>query len=400
MLAGFGGQLALFVSGVVAARALGVEDRGHLALLALFAGILSQVGSLGLPVAATYYIAQDPTRSRPVLEIIRRVAVVQIAVLLIVHVVIVIAVMGTEDGGLLLAGLISLVALPSILIQTYGLAVLQGQGRFDAFNVLRLLPVVTYALAILVAASLHIANLQVVVALWVLTLLGSAVWTTRCAQKPLAIDTETEAPPVKVMLRLGIKGFLGSASPLETFRLDMAVVGLLLSPAALGLYVAAAAFTNLPRFLAQSVGIVAYPAVAQLPSAEGGRRLMWRFSAFVAVISLAVVVAIELAAGWLVPTMFGKEFEGAVAITRVLLVSAFFLSVRRVLSDAARGAGQPVPGTVAEIVSWVALVPALVVLTPPLGATGVAWALTVSSAVGLGVLIGMLVLSGRAARSV
>ena len=48
---------------------------------------------------------------------------------------------------------------------------------------------------------------------------------------------------------------------METFRLDQAVVGLFLTPAALGLYVVGLAFANLPRFIAQSVGYIAYPRI-------------------------------------------------------------------------------------------------------------------------------------------
>ena len=51
----------------------------------------------------------------------------------------------------------------------------------------------------------------------------------------------------------------------QSFDAAMAVctvIGLFLAPAALGLYVVAQAFTNLPRFISESVGAVAYPNIA------------------------------------------------------------------------------------------------------------------------------------------
>lgn len=395
-MSGLAGQAALLVSGVVSARLLGVEDRGHLALLAFFPGLLVQIGTLGLPVAATYYIARAPSHSRALAVMLWRVGVVQCAVLLALHVGVLAAVLGASGSDVLTASAISLVALPAFLGHTYGLAVLQGTGHFKAFNLYRLLPVALNAVLVLGAAAYGAAGLEVFVALWAGSLLVAGLLTSVTAVRALPSVGDGEPPPLNQMVKFGLKGFLGSASPLETFRLDMAVIGLFLSPTSLGLYVAGMAFTNLPRFMAQSVGMVAYPTVAGR-SGPDGRRLMWRFTLLVSTVSAALVGALELTAGALVPALFGDAFQDAVPITRILLLSALFLSMRRILSDAARGAGQPEAGTIAEVVSWVALLPALAVLAPLLGVRGVAWALVISSAVSAVILFVVVVLSGRRA---
>ena len=69
----------------------------------------------------------------------------------------------------------------------------------------------------------------------------------------------------------------GGSPPVETYRVDQSVVALFLAPTALGYYVAALAFTNLPRFVAQSFAIVANPAIARQPTHEAATRSMWRF---------------------------------------------------------------------------------------------------------------------------
>jgi O-antigen/teichoic acid export membrane protein len=75
---------------------------------------------------------------------------------------------------------------------------------------------------------------------------------------------------------------------------------------------------------------------------------------------------------------------------RILLVSSLFLSARRVLTDTSRGTGQPGLGTVAEVVAWIALVPGIALLAPPFGASGVAFAFTISAAISLMVLLGLV----------
>ncbi len=74
------------------------------------------------------------------------------------------------------------------------------------------------------------------------------------------------------MVAFGAKGLLGANSPIEYYRVDQAVVGLFLTPVALGLYSVALAFTNLPRSIANSLGVVAYPhvAVQRTPPWPGG----------------------------------------------------------------------------------------------------------------------------------
>jgi O-antigen/teichoic acid export membrane protein len=79
---------------------------------------------------------------------------------------------------------------------------------------------------------------------------------------------------------------------------------------------------------------------------------------------------------------------------QILLVSALFLSARRVLTDTSRGIGQPGLGTLAEIVSWLSLVPGIALLAPSYGALGVAIAFTISAAISLAVLV-LLVVSRR-----
>ena len=71
MFASGSGQLALVVSGVCAARILGVHDRGQLALFILVPLILTVLGALGVPVATTYFIARDQTNARGIVSVVR-----------------------------------------------------------------------------------------------------------------------------------------------------------------------------------------------------------------------------------------------------------------------------------------------------------------------------------------
>ena len=153
----------------------------------------------------------------------------------------------------------------------------------------------------------------------------------------------------------------------------------------LGLYVVALSFMNFPRLMAASVGAIAFPRTAQdqrlgPPDDVALHSLHHRFDG-------DPVVPLELTAGWLVPLFFGSDFEGAVGVMRILLIGAFFYSIRRVLADGAKGIGFPGLGSIAELGSWISLVPLLAILMPRFGLEGVGAASTISSAFSLVILV-------------
>jgi O-antigen/teichoic acid export membrane protein len=396
VLAGLVGQAVLIVSGVLAARILGVQDRGYLALIVLFPTVLTQIGSLGLPLAATFELSRDGTRAAQVIRTLARPWVIQVVSLAALQAAILVAVFWDDPASVQVSAAISLAAVPAALTHMYSTAILQGRQRFLVFNVMRAVPATLYSLAVLAIFVVGTGDLQWVVIGWAISLLLSAAIAAVFALRGVALrSARSSTQSLRGMLRFGLKGLLGWTSPVETFRLDQAVVGLFLTPAALGLYVVGLAFANLPRFIAQSVGFIAYPRIAAQEGDEAWHEL-WLFFWLATSASALVVLLLELGVEWLVPVFFGSEFSGAIALTRILLIGALFLSARRVLTDGAQGLGRPGLGTISELFSWVFLLPALAIFTPLWHARGVALALAVSAALSFAVLLA-LVLRSRTA---
>ena len=142
------------------------------------------------------------------------------------------------------------------------------------------------------------------------------------------------------MLNFGLKGVLGHTSPLENFRIDQLIIGLYLAPKALGLYVVAQAFVNLPRFVATNAGMIAFPALSAMRDKSSAKRTVTRF--FIAVVSLNIIIAIPLMIfmAALIKIFFGDNFAPAASIARILLVGAILYSARRILVEGLRGLGR------------------------------------------------------------
>ena len=401
-------QLLLVISGVLVARWLGPEDRGYLALIVLVAGIIFLVTGFGMPSAVTYFVARDAKHTGTIARHLLRLSVRQVTVGLLLQGALLIVLLSHTPTEVEEAGVISLLLLPAYLAFSYGLAVLQGQGRFRSFNVVRIIPTVIYVGGVAIFVLAGSTDLLSVTVAWVsanvvgaVLVMGVAVRGPRSTPDAQASRVEGQrSPTLGEMMRYGLRSMVSSASPLDQFRLDQAIVGLFLTPVALGLYVVAQAFTILPRLAAQSVGLIAFPRVASESERTVARRMMWRYFWIGTAIAALVAGAVLYLAGDMVNLFFGEGFSEAEPIVQVLIVGSLLMAARRILADGMNGLGHPGLGTLAEISSWVVLVPVLALFLPRYGAVGVALALTVSWGASLALLVAFALLVGSPAARV
>ena len=375
LLAGITGQILLIGSGIALARLLGTTNRGYLALLLLWPAVLGPLGALGLPFATAYFIARDPSQTQPIARLAIRWWLGQSAYLVLAQGTILAVYLNHSEPKLRLAAVLSVVTIPATLAVDYSLAILQGQRLFPLFNVLRNLLPAAACVASLTALLLGLNELPAVVALLMGGYLVSAVTTGLIAWR-----TVHKWPPNPLLVqkrdfhRFGRRAFIGSIYPFEAFRFDQLIVTVFFPAAALGLYVVAYAFTNLPRFVTQSLGMVAYPHIASIEDPQSQKKTLLGFAVLAALIAVAIVATLEVAMGWLVPILFGFQFDGAVQLARLLLPGAWLFALRRILAEGLRGAGHPAIGTAAEIAAWIVMGPLVVLLIPALALQGVALA--------------------------
>jgi O-antigen/teichoic acid export membrane protein len=389
-------QVCLLVSGVISARLLGVENRGYLALLMVVPVVVAQLGSLGLPFASSLRVAQDAGQRGAVTLFIRRTLPTQILALTGMYGLIAAVVFRDSPDAAKLGAALTALAVTSSLILQYSLGLAQARQEFRRFNVLRLASPAAYSVIVLALLVAHVsASVPLLASAWVF-----AGWLAAVAGLGLTLARPViegdVATPFRSLLDVGLRSLVGTTSPIESFRVDQLLVGLFVSPFALGLYVAATAFTSPSRLIAQSLGFVVFPRVAAQARRADAHRAMWQWLIAGSLIVAAAVGVMELAVGVLVPVLFGGEFEQAVPVARVLLLGGLALACRRLLSDAARGAGHAGTVSIAEALSWL-----LIVVGVPVaarwGAVGVAVAVCASSVLSLIALVFLLRRAGRAA---
>jgi len=365
ILSGMGGQVMLVISGILAARLLGVEGRGYFSILVIIPGILCQIGTLGLPQAITHHVATDQGRARYIHQLLRLPCILQAICLIVLHAIIISLYVQNKSTDVIISGYLSIMVIPGLLAHRYALAWFQGLGKFRIFNVMRLLPVAVYSIVLLLIVICAEGTLPTIVFGWgfVHLCVGfvALFFAIRSIDATNSMLREDNDPSLKDLVAFGLRGLFGSISLLETFRIDQLVAGFFLSPAMLGLYVVAQSFMNLPCIVAQSIAMILYPLTsAARNNWQRQKKLIMRSLVFVTITSFLIIGMLIFAIPFLLPLLFGSDYSESVPIAQILLVSALFLSIRRILVEGLRGLNHPIVSTYAEL----SIYPVIFITTP------------------------------------
>ena len=380
------GQIALVVTGVVSARALGPPIAAISRCSSWSRPCCRASGRLGLPRAVTYFIASNPAQEASILRVIRLPVVVQAVALTALQVVILSVIVAVEPETVQWAAVAVLPLLAANLADAYGKAILQGQQRYLAFNVLRNAGTTFYLVGLLALLATGPDRPD-----RVHRRVRRRAWCSREPSRspPPSPDACLTRKPQRFRRACSCgSAYVATSPPSRRSRRSGSTSsssGYCCRRRLSVLYVVGLAFTNLPGFIARSIGFIAYPKVAGAAQQQNDE--MRRFFWFSIALSGAAVVVLELTAGWLVPLFFGAEFDGAVELARILLVAGFFDGARQILFDTSSGSGRPGLGSIAELTAWLVLVPAVAILLPIWGETGVATATALAAAASFIVLV-------------
>jgi O-antigen/teichoic acid export membrane protein len=339
------------VTGILLARSLGPSGRGALAAVLLWPMILASVGSLGLAESATYLSARRTERAGGLLGTALVLALAQSALLVGIGLLIEPLVL-RHLGPQVHLGWLFLAYIPLNLVTLSVMGVLNGLGRFGAFNLVRIVVIVSTAVGLVSIA----AGAALTIRAAVLVYLGANVLTMSVAVF-LAWRTVSNVRPsrdlVRPMLAFGLKSHLGNVSSLANERSDQLLISVVLAPRLLGLYVVAVTLTSLTNLVGSSVDMVAVSRIAaegdQARKAELARKYFSLTVVGSALISLPLLAVTPM----LVTTLFGENFGGAVNAARILLVAAIVLSTNRALAAILKGVGQPLDAGLGEVIALV-----------------------------------------------
>lgn len=352
-VAGVATQLLTTISGVLAARMLGVEGRGQVVLVAVLAATASQLTLGGsLPNAITKQLAERHVTARDGLRRLPR---------------------RWAPWGLLGAAVAGAYLL---FLEWDG----SGATKYALAATVVVMGVQLMAQRILIGAMLgeranpvHIALTGVLPQALVVAVYAGAIWADAdwspvelltvnivCTGLVLLARLRALAPSSgrsqdrldpDELHRLARRTHIGSVGPIDGLAIDRMLVGSLLGNAPLGLYSVAFALGGLTNIFALTLAQVSLPHISSLqanPEAES--RFVRRWLATTAVLLGAVVLVLAALVEPIIRITFGADFLGATDVARWMLAASFLLGFRRVLIAVLQGRDRGRFASVTELV--------------------------------------------------
>jgi len=403
--ASFGGQLlftfssTFFIFGlgmltsIFTARLLGPTGRGELAAIQLWGPFFGGLAVAGIPEAVVYFVGKKPSEAGSYLVTgIILAAVTGIPVTLAAFVLIPYLLPAQSADVVTMARWYALILALLFAVNMVSTSVLRGIQQFAVWSLLR--PLGTFGwLAIIIVAFLTqnatVAFLSVGFLLAnAVASLFAVVVTFRHATGPYRLRFNYWPP----LFRFGLPTAL---SLLPTYliyygRLSQMFVAAMLAPEALGLIVVAINWSNIVSLVPQSIGPVIFPRVSALTQNELQSREISRGTRLTTLLSAVASLLFIVISPFVIPLIYGADFEPAVLPAIIMLVTAVPAALRKVAGDALRGLNRPQMALLGEIVSLETALLLLLLLIQPLGITGAALALLLSEVVSAGIILLLL----------
>jgi O-antigen/teichoic acid export membrane protein len=371
-----GALVALSLATFLIARTGGPAAVGTYALLRVLPGIVGLVVSSGLPGAVPYFLA-GASRGYPRL----RGTLIALAVgsgllgtaLWAASVPLLHATIFSDVAPALLI-LAGLTVLTQLLFAT-SKACLQGLDDLPATNWAIFLEEFVFLPAYL---ALHLAGVDQYVAI-VAALLIADVAPTLIASARLARVGFFTAPgrPASALVAkvsaFGARGQVGNLLSLLNYRLDFVILAAMTGPVVLGGYAVASKFAELLRLPSLSLFWVLYPRFAKDDPEQAesrARRLIPRAG----LLTAAGAVPLALAAGFVVPAVYGEAFRPAIVPAQIILLGLFAEGAAGVITAFLYGRGRPGLNSLVTGGGLVVTVVLDLLLIPQYGAVGAAWA--------------------------
>lgn len=358
-------------SGILLARVLAPEGRGALAALRLWPGLLLTLGGLGIPHTIAYFVGVRPDKSGKVLGTALPLAGIQTLLIVLVGFLVVPLALGDEYRDAIPLSLVYLSTVPMSLAAGISLGMLQGSLEMERYNALRVIQSALHLSGVGVLWLVGLDDLYWVVALLMVNSLVAACVGIWLAWRKVASSVDWDSDLAKQMVSYGVRTQLSNVVESLNLRLDQLVMSLFLAPASLGLYVVALSFSKLLRPVSHAIAIVALPAVARSERAQAVRQLGILFRSNL-LVSLLLCGGLVIILPPLLPLLVGQAYVEAVVPAQVLALSAVFVGMNDVLSEALRGLDRPGVPAVGQGISLVLTVILLWVLLPLMGVLGAA----------------------------
>ncbi|MET8836606.1 O-antigen ligase family protein [Micromonospora sp. NPDC004540] len=357
--------LISLAAGILSARSLGPHDRGLLAVSIAAGAVFSTVGAVGLDTANLRLAGRSSGHHRHAFRASIRYALLAGTALAGAW-----AAAGLLLGPGVRLGLepatfaLALALCPVVLLSALLGSVEIGRGRSAGYNL-----VVVAALAVYLAGLGGLVVAGRVSALTALAAYGvgqvaglvALIWRSRPESGDRRVGDVME---YRSSAR---RAYLPNLAQFGMIRLQVPVIQLLVGASAVGVYSVALSLAEVLLIIPIAVSLVLIPPVA---NGQADWRSVVRLGGRTLLVTSVGAAALALAAPYVVPLLYGHEFDGAVATVWALLPGVAVFALARVGQSYLTATDRPAATVVAAVAATAVGLAAMAVLVPRLDAVG------------------------------
>jgi O-antigen/teichoic acid export membrane protein len=368
--------LTSLVSGPILARALGPDGRGLYSAVLAPLTVLGFVALVGLPDATTFAVARLRIPKGHALVLLLRLCFVYGVVASVVLILSAPLILHRTPAAVPLLQLAAL-TLPLQMLLTIIRQATAGSADFQWRNAERVLSATFRLLGLLLFAAVGILTPDWAVWLTIVSMVVGGpllVYGTFGRRLLRALRTEPRvraAHPhlTRTLAAYGLRSWGGVFAYLVNWRLDQAVLVILVSTRELGFYAVAVSLAELPQ--------TAFAQFRNLLFAESAARddlsVVTRASRMLVGVTVLMAILGAVGSPIVIPLLFGPAFKSAVPMSQILLFGAIPFLLDSVMAAGLLSLGYPGRASVGQITGGFLTVVGLFVLCPRIGAIGAAW---------------------------
>jgi O-antigen/teichoic acid export membrane protein len=377
IVARLGALASLGVSTIIVARVGGPSAVGVYALLRVLPGLAGVLISAGLPGAVTYFLAGpfgDGRRGRQLRSTILAIAAISgtAGTLLWVGASPLLTTVFFRNLEVGLVAWAGTTVLTQLFVATFK-SCSQGSQDLRGANLVIVLEELTFLPAYGAVVLLGVRGFAAIVAGLLLADIATAVPAWLRLRRRGFFDA-LKAPSfwiARQMMNYGIRGQIGGFMLLLNLRLDFAILGALAGPEVLGTYAIASKFAELLKLPGMAFAYVLYPRFTRegvRAAAASARDLMPRAT----VATMVAALPLALAAGTLLPILYGEAFRPAIVPAYILLIGLAPEGLAGVVTAFLYGSGHPGLNSLGMGIGVAVTVALDLLLIPRFGAIGAA----------------------------
>jgi len=369
----------------IIARSLGPEGKGVYALAVLLPSLIVTFTNLGIGQAGIYYIGRGEYSPREIFGNNVMLSVVLGVLSIIIGLTVVFFFRDPVFSDISRRYLLlTLLLIPLNLFFSYTNMVLLGLQRIKEYNAISIGQTVSFLGFITIALwglrlGIEGAILAGIVANFLVDLF-LFFWVKKFTH---GISLRPNRAYIKNSSLYGIKVQLGNILAFLYVRLDMFLIGALMSPLAVGYYSVAVGLAEKLWLIPQSASTILFPKLAS----EKDETRRKEFTPLVSRTSLFITTlgafAVFLLSRWVMVFLFSGSYLPAVRPLQILLVGIVAMSGSMALGNDLAARGKPILNAFCNAIAVIVNLGLNIIWIPKLGIEGAAWATTVSYSVAL-----------------